>query len=246
MPYNPRRLLETIEDLAATKQFLPIQRLCDLNPRDSRDLVALRCDVERNLKYHLALAKRLAGLGISCTMYFHTRQGCYDADLLHQIRDHGHEIGYHHECLDRCRGDFAAARELFLREVDWFCRDGLSVMTVCAHGESGLPKNGYRGNSDLFERYPGLLEEAGVRAEVYQKIISRWDPVYASDTFVSYRHFWSRIAEGRRSRSLLMILIHLHRWARNPVLRLWESGRDIGRRYRNKLTRRKTYRTILD
>jgi len=121
----------------------------------------VRCDVERNPEHAAQVANMLRDMQIRASFYFHTRKECYDTSVLNEIRDAGHEIGYHHECLDRCAGDFESARQLFLREVQRFGQDGFALRTVCSHGESGLPKHGYKKNWELFERYPELLQQAG-------------------------------------------------------------------------------------
>ena len=244
MPYQLKRLLHTIAELKKVKTIVTMKTLCGYNPQEVRHLMVLRCDIERNLPHALFCAQKTHELGIPCTMYFHTRSGCYDPEIFAVIRDLGHEIGYHHECLDRCQGDFEAAQELFLREVERFRKDGFPVTTVCSHGEGGLPKNGYECNWELFERYPDLLEKAGVAAEVYTTIKDRWHPIYASDTLTSYRHFWCTIGTGSRRSELLQILVHPHRWHNSFLPAGREVAKDLLQTFKNKIRKSRTYNTI--
>lgn len=204
------------------------------------DAVVFRFDVERDLKHHLRVAKLLAKANIPSTMYFHSRNACYDPNILHQIEDMGHEVSFHHECLDRCGGNYERAKDLFKREVDIFRRDGFSLETICSHGEAGLPKHGYKSNWYLFERYPDLLEDCGIKVEMYQWLRDN-SPLYASDTFTSYRKFWSTIKRAPKTNKGLMVLVHIHRWHSNPIPSAVEVTRDLIRQFSNRAFRKRSY-----
>ena len=244
MLYQLARLLALLADLQKSRTAITMKALCEEGAQHRSPLMVIRCDVERNLPHTLSVAQKIHEAGIHCTMYFHTRRDCYDPSTFASVRDLGHEVGYHHECLDRCHGDFEAARQLFLREVERFRQDGFPLTTVCGHGEGGLPKRGYTQNWDLFDRYPDLLESAGLCADVFATIIPRWKPIYASDTFVSYRRFWDRISSARPKPDLLMVAIHPHRWHDAFPVSLWEIGRDVTQRYANKIRKARPYHTI--
>lgn len=246
MPYHLQRLLTLLSDLRRVRTAVTMKELCENGTNIGPRLMVVRCDVERDLPHTLSVARKMHEAKIRCSLYFHTRRGCYDPATFAAVRDMGHEVGYHHECLDRCAGDFEAARELFLREVERFRQDGFPLATVCGHGEAGLPRRGYRHNWDLFDRYPGLLESAGVRAEVFTTIIPQWKPAYASDTFASYRSFWDRINGARQQPDLLMVAIHPHRWHNCFAVSLWEISVDVAQRYANRIRGARSYRTIWD
>ena len=200
----------------------------------SKAPVVLRFDVERRLGHHLELATRLSQSGIHCTFYFHSRLECYRKGVLKAIQDMGHEVGYHHECLDRASGDFGRARELFLRDIEAFRRDGLQVATVCSHGEAGLRKIGYKNNLDLLTHYPDLMHEAGLLTEVYLWLRDT-APLYASDTFTRYRRFWRNMRAGVDSERSFMMLAHLHRWHDNPAASALEIVRDLANHASNRM-----------
>lgn len=140
--YQLERLLTVLSDLQRIRTVVTMKDLCEKGANHSSPLMVVRCDVERDLPHALTVARQIRETGICCSMYFHTRQGCYDVTTFAAVRDLGHEVGYHHECLDRCHGNFEAARQLFLREVDRFRRDGFPLATVCGHGEGGACKAG--------------------------------------------------------------------------------------------------------
>ncbi len=245
MPYNINRLFESLKHLTKTKRPVTMAQLCGIEA-NTPDLMVARSDVERDPRHALRFARGLHERGIPGTLYFHTRKGCYDPAVFAKIRDLGHEVGYHHECLDRCRGDFQKARELFLRETERFRRDGFPVDTVCSHGENGIVRTGYTFNGELFLHFPKLLEEAGVKAEVYTTIKGRWEQTYTSDVLSGYRDFWAGLERGGQARRLHQILIHPHRW------RAWfgptfvEVARDLKQLVSNKFRKARDYATIWD
>ena len=241
MIYDLRRLLAAMDTARAQREFTPMADVIRA-PHAGPRTVIWRFDVERALPHHVKLAEILSARDMPCTLYFHTRRGCYAPASLRAIQDLGHEVGIHHECLDRCAGDFEAARELFLREVEMFHRDGLRLRTVCSHGEAGLRREGYSTNWDLFERYPNLLDEAGVQGEVYLWL--RAQPpslLYASDTFSSYRRFWPTLDKAAKTDDPLMVLAHAHRWRNNPITTSLEVARDLRQRFSNKLLHSRRY-----
>lgn len=189
--------------------------------------VLLRFDVERNVQHQLRIATFLAEKGVFCTFYFHARPNVYDVPIMRRVQELGHEVGYHHECLDRCGGNFATANELFLQELAQFRKDGLNICTVCSHGEAGLAKHGYKANKDLFDAYPELLADQRI-VEAYHWV-ARTSPLYASDTFRAYRGFWSTIQRARSTSRPFMVLAHLHRWHYNPLAVSLEVARDLSR-----------------
>lgn len=226
-----QRTLSTVAEMVAQKLAGPGSTI-------------LRCDVERDLDHHLRFAQRLAEMGVRSTMYFHTRRSCFNPTVLREIQDLGHEVGYHHECLDRCHGDWEAAKELFLREVDLFRRHGLQLSTVCGHGEAGLPKNGYHTTRDLFLKYPKLLDEAGVLAEVYHWRSKQPNQLYASDTFSNYPKLFPSLTAALRSDDPIMVLIHPHRWRDEMGTCLHEIMADLQQHLKNRLLGQRSYDVV--
>ena len=246
--YSLPRLMRGLEKLNECKEFILMRELVSLDEYPPPNTAVLRLDVERRPAHHLKLARALAGIGIRMSLYFHTRINCYHPEIMREIEELGHEVGLHYECLDRTGGDYPRARDLFLREVDHFRKDGINIQTVCRHGESGLPMKGYSDGSDIFVRYPGLLAEAGLLGDLPQYYLGQdhWEMILAIDTFTMLRRFWPTIELAKRSPSLLVVLVHPHRWHASLLPRVWEVSRDLYQRYRNITTKGRTYRTVLD
>lgn len=243
-PYSLNKLIrELAQGMGDTRTYRTIVELID-DAVIPADAAMVRFDVERNCAHHVRIAKKLADAGTPASFYFHTRVGSYDRDGIHRIRDLGHEVGFHHECLDRCRGDFAKARDLFLREVEFFRKDGIDIQTCCNHGELFLSKPGYQQNADLFTRYPELLAEAGLRGEV-QHWIRGQGLHYPSDTLTTYRRFWPMLYAARADTSKpVMVLTHPHRWHVNPVKTTFEITRDLAWAFSNRAKGQRSYRLV--
>lgn len=241
MFYSREKLLYAVsQHFGSQRNFFTASSVIG-HPSPPSKAALLRFDVERAVQHHTDVAQHLGRTGIPATFFFHTRRGSYDAEAIRAIQDFGHEIGYHHECLDRCHGDFGQARDLFLREVDLFRKAGFALQIVCGHGEAGLPRNGYKANWDIFERYPDLLQEAGLRGEVYLWI-RQTSPFYASDTFKNYRRFWDILAATKDNDARpAMIVAHLHRWRSNPLSTLLAIGGDLMQYTLNRVLKKRGY-----
>jgi hypothetical protein len=240
MVYFLNELLRTIGDACEGRRWYQLQEVMSLDVIPNNAII-LRLDVERSLRHHVTVARYLAKAGIFCTMYFHTRFGCYDREILNEITELGHEVGYHHECLDRCQGNFHKARNLFEHEINQFHKDGLNPVTVCSHGEGGLPKKDYKSNWELIQRYPDLLAENGLIGEFYLWK-EKQSLLYASDTFRSYHQFWNTLKDSRNIRKPLIILVHLHRWHDNFWISSFQIGQDLFGYVRNRTLRGRSYK----
>jgi len=134
--------------------------------------VVLRHDVDREVGNALAMAKLEHRYGISSTYYFRYPR-TFNAAFISKINSLGHEIGYHYEVLDKAKGDYAKAIEIFRRELDYFRRIA-PVTTVCMHGNPLTPWDG----RSLWKYHDfkafGLLGEAFISV--------RDAPVYLTDT----------------------------------------------------------------
>lgn len=162
-----RQLVETILSLG-----VPTMTVRDfIREKPEGDLCILRHDVEWGCARSLAMAEMEARLGVRATYYFHgpQRPKVFLPDEMRKFVALGHEVGYHHETLDQCRGDFAAARRLFVENLAAFRAANLIIDTVCSHGNPRVRKVGYKVNYDLFKRYPDLLAEQGLMGESYME-----------------------------------------------------------------------------
>ena len=84
----------------------------------------------------------------------------YDEEIIKQIADLGHEIGYHYENLSTCGGDLRLSIDDFRLNLEKL-RKIYPVETICMHG-SPLSKFD---NRKLWERYD--YRDFGIIGEPY-------------------------------------------------------------------------------
>ena len=194
----------------------------------------LRHDAEWNPRRALAMARIEATRGIKATYYFRADTRVYDLPVMRDIRDMGHEIGYHFNTLDRCGGDFAKAIALFQEDLVRFRRDGFPVTTVCSHGDPRVPKEGYKVNNEILLHDSGIKERTEILGEAYLDVA--FDTLrYVSDVGIK----WSVVASTRE-------LIEWFQLERPPLVYLlthpdyWSSfpGRAVAMRYLARVMRR--------
>jgi hypothetical protein len=129
--------------------------------------VILRHDVEWSPRRARDIADAELRLGLRSTFYFRANTRAYDIPLMLQLQNDGFEIGYHYDTLDRCNGDFDKAIALFEEELARFRLAGVSVQTVCSHGNPRVRKRGYQANYDIFLKDEGLKRRVGILGEAY-------------------------------------------------------------------------------
>ena len=100
----------------------------------SGKVVCLRHEVDRLPVNALKMAE-LEYLGVQSTYYFRYIKSTYKEDIIQQIAEYGHEIGYHYKTLAKARGDVTLAHSIFKEELEAF-RQIAPIDTVCMHGVS--------------------------------------------------------------------------------------------------------------
>jgi hypothetical protein len=136
--------------------------------------IILRHDVDRVPGNALIIAKIEKEFGIKASYYFRILKKRSDENIIKQIADLGHEIGYHYEDLSLCNGDYEAAIKQFELNLEKF-RKIYPVKTICMHG-SPLSK---WDNRDLWKKYN--YRDFGIIAEPYFDIDFS-DVLYLTDT----------------------------------------------------------------
>ena len=104
-------------------------------------VVVLRHDVDLNPKNSLDMAKVESELGVNGTYYFRIVPESFDEDIILQIVEKGHEVGYHYEDIDLVEklNDFEdeilidRAYESFCKNLERF-RKLVPINTICMHG----------------------------------------------------------------------------------------------------------------
>ncbi|TGC08368.1 hypothetical protein [Methanolobus halotolerans] len=126
--------------------------------------VMMRHDIDRNPPKALETAKIEQELNIKATYYFRTvNDNLFCPEIITEVSRMGHEIGYHYEVLNECKGNYENAIELFKANLDKF-QDLYDVKTVCMHGQP-LSKHD---NRDLWKKYD--YRDFGILGEAYLSI----------------------------------------------------------------------------
>lgn len=99
---------------------------------DNKKLI-LRHDVDRFPKQTLQMARMDAEMGISSTYYFRIVPSVFKDNVLKEVSDLGHEIGYHYEDLTLCKGNYKKAIDSFEKNITKV-RKYYPVKTICMHG----------------------------------------------------------------------------------------------------------------
>ena len=161
-------LLEQGYGFQTFEQFL-------LNP--SSNVVILRHDVDLKAKNSLETAKIENSLGIVGSYYFRVIPQSYNLEIIKQIAELGHEIGYHYETMDSVNEKFRInnlkfrndeerideAYKLFCEHLEEF-RKRYPVRTICMHGS---PKSAFD-NKDIWKKYD--YKQSGIIGEPYVDI----------------------------------------------------------------------------
>ncbi|MCU4974203.1 hypothetical protein OB955_15860 [Halobacteria archaeon AArc-m2/3/4] len=122
------RLLE-----AAGENGYDVLTVADYLSRDElpERYVVLRHDVDRKVDIARSMAHLEASHDVRSTYYFRT--STFDPEIVTELEDLGHEIGYHYEELARVGGDIEEAYDRFEENLAAFRRH-VDVRTACSHG----------------------------------------------------------------------------------------------------------------
>lgn len=145
----------------------------------SDSYILMRHDVDRVPERALVTAKIEQELGIRSTYYFRMKKMLFKPEIINQIKDMDHEIGYHYETLSDANGDYEKALDLFRSNLERF-REVCEVKTICMHGR---PLSKYD-NRDLWKRYD--FRDFGILGEAYISIGKNLN--YFSDTGRTWGH----------------------------------------------------------
>jgi hypothetical protein len=111
-------------------------------------LLILRHDVDRYPGQTLQMARMEAAQKITATYYFRIIPSVFKPDIIKEVANLGHEIGYHYEDLTLCKGNFSESIAHFKQSLQNL-RQLYPVKTICMHG-SPLSK---WDNKKLWEKY---------------------------------------------------------------------------------------------
>ncbi|KKG15973.1 hypothetical protein EO98_04525 [Methanosarcina sp. 2.H.T.1A.6] len=129
--------------------------------------IILRHDVDRAVNRNLEMAKLEHSYGIKSTYYFRHIEETFKPDIILQMAEMGHEIGFHYEVMDKANGDTDKAIEIFKTELEDLRKvteNVTEINTVCMHGNPLKPWS----NRDLWQKYD--FRDFGLAGEPYLSI----------------------------------------------------------------------------
>jgi len=144
-----------------------------LSSRPKKAYAIIRHDVDTKPDRALRMAHLEQDLGISSTYYFRHTPEIFKPQIIREVADLGHEIGYHYEVLSTAKGDYKKAIALFKEELDDLKKIS-PISTICMHGSPLSPYD----NRDLWKVYD--FREYGIIGEAYLSMDA--DMYYCSDT----------------------------------------------------------------
>ena len=126
---------ERLCDEIVKSKYIPITVAGYLQLADHKNnsYIIIRHDVDRTPQRARDIAQVEQKYGIQATYYFRAKRGTFSPTIIDKIVSYGHEIGYHYETIDKCRGNMKMAEKLFAKELASF-RERCVITTVCAHG----------------------------------------------------------------------------------------------------------------
>jgi len=164
--------------------------------------------------------------------------------MLREMQQMGHEISYHYDVMDSCKGDFDKAIKEFADNKQIFEKNGFVIRTVCQHGNPVVERVGYTSNRDFFrsERvralYPNITDvmvnlKSDVPTDfVYYSDAGRvfkmiYDPlnndiVNSDDKNIAYQNL-NELIEALDFSNGIIISTHPHRWCETAVSYLFKT-----------------------
>ena len=166
---------------AIQKSYPHILRFDEFFPLDPKPdtFCLIRHDVDRRPKKALQMARLENQMGIRATYYFRAKKHAFKPQIIQEISNLGHEVGYHYESLSDTRGNLSRALKDFEFHLERFNRI-VAVRTVSMHGRPLMPYD----NRDLWrdaENHERLVGKYSIYGEVYLDIDYR-DVAYLNDT----------------------------------------------------------------
>lgn len=207
-----------------------------LNGVANDNYVILKHDVETKVSNAYAIAEIEYKYGHKGSYYVqaYLLRNDKNVELLRRIQEMGHEVSYHYDVLDSCKGDFDCALVEFKKNVDLFKSCGFDTITLCQHGNPIVERKGYTSNRDFFRNaviqtlYPNMTDimvDFKTKAKTEYKYISDagrvfkiiFDPinndiVNSDEKNIMIKNF-NELLECVKHENCI-ISIHPHRWVK--------------------------------
>jgi len=168
-----RNLLETL--VSQKYSFITFSNYLGKNKNiDISSKIILRHDVEEKYENALQFAQIQNELGVLGTYFFRILPKYFNPEIVKQIAELGHEVGYHYDDLTKCKGNHNKAILRFKKNLN-ILRDISPLQTICMDGS---PLSSYD-NKDLWSHYN--YNDYGILGEPYFDI--EFDEIfYLTDT----------------------------------------------------------------
>lgn len=232
----------------SNSEYVPLTIENYLSESNIKKIILIRHDVDTISENAFKMAQIEKQQCLVSTYYFRSNALSQPA-LLRKIAELGHEVGYHYEALDKAKGDYEKALEIFKKDLSEM-RKIVEVKTICMHGNCLT----HYDNKDLWKIYNfnkfDIIGEAYLSIN-FNKIVyfsdtgRRWDGIKyrvkdAVDVTNSYstnlRHTDDIIRLIKRAEICqIYILVHPARW--NDLLGAWlkelisQNAKNIGKRW---------------
>lgn len=202
---------------------------------DLSNYLVLKHDVETNVHsaYRMAQIEQKHGHRGSYYVQAYLLNDPVNVELLQKMQCMGHEISYHYDVMDSCKGNLDAAIEVFEKNRRQFEQNGFNCTTVCQHGNPVVERVGYTSNRDFFRRdrvrelYPGMADIMVNYSDIYNtrylyfsdagRVFKRiYDPINndiinSDDKNIPYQDLDDLLA-GLSGEVGNIISTHPHRW----------------------------------
>ena len=227
------QLIKTLQD-----QSFAFQTFSEFTSNQYPKTIVLRHDVDLLPQNSLRFASIQFDLGIKGTYYFRAVPESWDENIILQIAEMGHEIGYHYETMDTAKGNIDLAWDQFRFHLDKLS-ELVEVKTICMHGS---PRSKFD-NREIWTKYHykslGLIGEPYFDID-YNKVLyltdtgRRWDGYKVSlrDKIPDHQERWNHeglvfqstkdiISGISKLPDKIMFTFHPQRWHNN--FQLWSK-----------------------
>ena len=209
--------------------------------------VVLKHDVETDVARAFEMAKIEQRYGHRGSYYVqaYLMDDHKNVKMLSEMQVMGHEVSYHYDVMDSCKGDIDKAIAEFELNAGKFTGNGFELKTLCQHGNPVVERVGYTSNRDFFRNdrvkqlYPNLSDimvdykekygtdylyfsDAGRRFQMIYDPINN-DIENSDDKNIPYDDLDALlgvISSEKRN----IISTHPHRWTRSAIKYLIKSA----------------------
>ena len=214
---------------------------------NNRGYLVLKHDVETDVSraYDIAMIEHRYGHRGTYYVQAYLMDDAKNIEFLKRMQNMGHEISYHYDVMDSNKGDIERAITEFGKNLNVFEKNGISIQTVCQHGNPVIERVGYTSNRDFFrnkkvqELYPHISDimvdykrkhktDYSYFSDAGRKFKLIYDPLYndiipSDDKNIVYDDL-TALYKAINMDNGNIISIHPHRWTRSPVIYILKSS----------------------